>query len=96
LGGPILIAQVSRQMLRLGLETIVRFIAFFSVSLAVLNMLPIPVLDGGHAMFLVAEGVLRRPLSTKLRMRLTQVGLILVLAIMLLAISNDVLRNLPR
>jgi regulator of sigma E protease len=92
LGGPILIAQMSGQMLRLGAEYFLRFLAFFSVSLAVLNMLPIPVLDGGHAMFLIIEGIRRKPLSTQVRMRLTQVGLLVVLAIMVLALSNDVLR----
>ncbi|MDP3909764.1 MAG: RIP metalloprotease RseP [Gemmatimonadales bacterium] len=92
LGGPILIAQMSGQMLRLGAESFLRFLAFFSVSLAVLNMLPIPVLDGGHAMFLLIEAIRRKPLSMPVRMRLTQVGLLLVLAIMVLALSNDVLR----
>jgi regulator of sigma E protease len=93
-GGPILIAQVSGQMLRLGISWLVGFIAFVSISLAVLNLLPIPVLDGGHAMFLIAEGIRRKPLSPQLRLRLTQVGMLLVLAIMILAISNDVIRNL--
>jgi regulator of sigma E protease len=91
-GGPILIAQMSGQMARLGLEWFLRFLAFFSITLAVLNMLPIPVLDGGHAMFLIVEGIRRKPLSPQLRLRLTQVGMLLVLAIMVLAISNDVLR----
>jgi regulator of sigma E protease len=94
LGGPILIAQMSGQMLRLGAEFFLRFLAFFSVSLAVLNMLPIPVLDGGHAMFLLIEGIRRKPLSTPVRMRLTQVGLLLVVAIMILALSNDFIRAL--
>lgn len=91
-GGPITIARVSGQAARLGLVVFLRFLAFFSVSLAVLNLLPIPVLDGGHAMFLIAEGIRRRPLSPQLRLRLTQVGMLLVLAIMVLAISNDVIR----
>ena len=95
-GGPILIAQVSGQVARLGLDWFLNFLAFFSVSLAVLNMLPIPVLDGGQAMFLIAEAVRRKPLSLQLRMRLTQVGLLVILGIMALAIANDVLRNLPR
>jgi regulator of sigma E protease len=93
-GGPIMIAQVSGQAVRLGIDRFLMFIAFFSVSLAVLNLLPIPVLDGGHAMFLIAEAIRRKPLSPQLRMRLTQVGMLLVLAIMVLAISNDVIRNL--
>jgi regulator of sigma E protease len=60
------------------------------------NLLPIPVLDGGQAVFLIAEAILRRPLSLQLRLRLTQVGFIVILGIMALAIVNDVVRNLPR
>ncbi|HLQ59070.1 MAG TPA: RIP metalloprotease RseP [Gemmatimonadales bacterium] len=91
-GGPITIARVSGQAARLGLVQFLRFLAFFSVSLAVLNLLPIPVLDGGHAMFLIAEGIRRKPLSARLRLRLTQFGMLVVLAIMVVAIGNDVLR----
>jgi len=91
-GGPIMIAQVSGQAVRLGIDRFLMFMAFFSISLAVLNLLPIPVLDGGHAMFLIAEGIRRKPLSPQLRLRLTQVGMLIVLAIMVLALSNDVLR----
>src|SRR6266545_5630925 len=92
LGGPIAIAQMSGQAARLGLDWFLSFLAFFSVSLAVLNLLPIPVLDGGHAMFLIAEAIYRRPLSPQLRLRLTQVGMLVVLAIMVVALGNDVLR----
>jgi regulator of sigma E protease len=95
-GGPILIAQMSGQVARLGLDWFLNFLAFFSVSLAVLNLLPIPVLDGGQAVFLIAEAVLRRPLSLQLRMRLTQVGFLVIIGIMALALVNDVLRILPR
>ncbi|HEV8382323.1 MAG TPA: RIP metalloprotease RseP [Gemmatimonadales bacterium] len=94
IGGPIAIAQMSEQAVRLGLDWFLQFLAFFSISLAVLNLLPIPVLDGGHAMFLIAEAIRRKPLSPQLRLRLTQVGMLVVLAIMVLAISNDVIRNL--
>jgi len=93
LGGVIAIAQMSGQAARLGLDFYLQFLAFFSVSLAVLNLLPIPVLDGGHAMFLVAEAIRRKPLSPQLRLRLTQVGMVIILVIMVLAISNDVIRN---
>jgi regulator of sigma E protease len=95
LGGPILIAQMSGQIVKLGLDAFLRFMAFFSVSLAVLNLLPIPVLDGGQAVFLLAEAVLRRPLSVQVRLRLTQVGFLVILGIMALAIVNDVVRSLP-
>jgi regulator of sigma E protease len=94
LGGPITIAQVSGQAARLGLDRFLIILANISVGLAVLNLLPIPVLDGGHAMFLIAEGIRRKPLSPQLRMRLTQVGMLIVLVIMVLAISNDVIRNI--
>jgi regulator of sigma E protease len=93
LGGPIMIAQISGQAVRLGLARFLEIMAMVSVGLAVLNLLPIPVLDGGHAVFLIAEGIRRKPLSPQLRLRLTQVGMLLVLAIMILAISNDVIRN---
>ncbi len=92
IGGPITIARFSGQAARLGLVQFLRFLAFFSVSLAVLNLLPIPVLDGGHAMFLIAEGIRRKPLSAQVRMRLTQFGMLIVVAIMVIALGNDVLR----
>jgi regulator of sigma E protease len=96
LGGPILIAQVSGQAARLGLVRFLTLLAFVSISLAVLNMLPIPVLDGGQAVFLIAEAVRRKPLSLQVRIRLTQVGLLVILGIIALAITNDVLRNVGR
>jgi regulator of sigma E protease len=64
-----------------------------SVNLAVLNLLPVPILDGGQFLFLVAEGIRRRPLSYKLRERLTVVGLVLIVMLMVLAFKNDIARN---
>ncbi len=93
LGGPILIAQQAGQFARIGLDAFLGFLAFVSVNLAVLNLLPIPVLDGGQFIFLVAEAVLRRPLSLKLRERLTLAGLVLIAMLMTLAFSNDISRN---
>jgi len=92
LGGPILVGQLSGEMARLGLDAFLSFMALFSVNLAVLNLLPIPVLDGGHLVFLVVEGIRRRPLSIVQRQRLTQVGFFVLVAIMALAIANDVTR----
>ncbi len=91
-GGPILIGQFSGQVIRAGLEEFLRFMAIFSINLAVLNLLPIPVLDGGHLVFLGVEAVRGRALSLQQRMRLTQVGLVIVVAIMVWALANDVLR----
>lgn len=92
LGGPVVIGQVSGQQAQLGLLPLLEFMAFLSVNLAVLNLLPIPVLDGGHVVFLLIEAVRRKPLSTELRARLTQVGFVVLVGIMLFAVANDLLR----
>jgi regulator of sigma E protease len=92
LGGPILIGQLSGQVARAGFAEFLGFMALFSVNLAVLNLLPIPVLDGGHLMFLLVEAVRGRPLSLDQRMRLSQIGFFIVIGIMVWALSNEVLR----
>jgi regulator of sigma E protease len=95
-GGILTVGQISGQVARLGIDWFLTFLAFFSVNLAILNLLPIPILDGGQLMFLIVEAVRRKPLSLKLRMLLTQVGFVVLLAIMILALTNDALRILPR
>lgn len=92
LAGPIEIASVSGQVARLGFDWWLDMLAGFSINLAVLNLLPIPVLDGGQLMFLLAEGVRRRPLSLELRLRLTQVGFVFLLGLMSLVIVNGVFK----
>ncbi len=92
LGGPVLIGQISGQTARLGAFAFLSFMAMFSVNLAILNLLPIPVLDGGQLVFLFAEGIRGKPLSMGLRLRLTQFGLVLLLGIMVLALTNDLRR----
>jgi regulator of sigma E protease len=92
-GGPIMIGQVAAQTARLGMESFLSFMGLVSVNLAVLNLLPVPILDGGQFMFLLAEAIRRRPLSLKLRERLTLVGLILIVMLMVLAFKNDIGRN---
>jgi regulator of sigma E protease len=92
LGGLISIGQASGESARMGLEYFLGFLALFSVNLAILNLLPIPILDGGHLMFLLAEALRGRPLSVETRVRLSQLGLIVVVALMLLANGNDVVR----
>ena len=87
-----LLGQLAGQATRMGLDALLGFMALISVNLAILNLLPIPVLDGGQFLFLLAEGVLRRPLSLKLRERLTAVGLVLILLLMVFAFSNDIRR----
>jgi regulator of sigma E protease len=93
LGGPIVIGQLSGAAARQGLSAFLNFMAIISVNLAVLNLLPIPVLDGGHLVFLFAEGVRGgRPVSPENRLRWTQVGMILVMGLMVLAFANDIMR----
>lgn len=92
LGGPILIGQLSGEVARAGLEQFLKFMALFSINLAVLNLLPIPVLDGGHLLFIGIEAVRGRALTLQQRSRLMQVGFVLVVALMVWAVANDVLR----
>jgi len=91
-GGPILIGQLAGESARMGLDPFLGFMALISINLAVLNLLPVPVLDGGQFLFLLGEAVLRRPLPLKLRERLTMLGLVLIVLLMGLAFSNDLRR----
>ena len=95
LGGILTIGQLSGQQARSGFGPFLAFMAFLSINLAVLNLLPIPILDGGQVVFLLAEAVRRRPLSLELRARLTQIGFVVLVAIMLIALRNDFLRVFP-
>ena len=89
LGGPIRIAKMAGDTAERGLQHFLSFLALLSVNLAILNLLPIPVLDGGHLTFLTLETVMRRPLSTRQREFLQQVGLVVILCIMVLVTFND-------
>jgi regulator of sigma E protease len=91
-GGPILIYQITDQVARVGLVAFLEFMALFSINLAILNLLPIPILDGGQLVFLAVEGVRGKALSTESRIRLSQLGLVLIVAIMVWALANDFLR----
>jgi regulator of sigma E protease len=92
IGGPILIVQAAGQQARLGFEYLLHFMAVISVNLGVLNLLPIPVLDGGHFLFFVMEALLRRPLDTRHREIAQQVGLVLLISLMAFAFYNDIAR----
>jgi len=95
LGGPIVIGQLSGRMARAGIVPFLNFMAFISINLAVFNLLPIPVLDGGHLVFLGLEGLRGgRPVPVSWRIRLTQVGMVFLLALVVLVLYNDVLRLL--
>ncbi|MDX8383242.1 MAG: RIP metalloprotease RseP [Ghiorsea sp.] len=92
LGGPIAIAQMAGSTGDRGLVYFMMFLGFFSVNLAILNLLPIPVLDGGLLMFLAIEKVLGKPLSAQAMMRFQMVGMSLILSLMMFAMYNDIMR----
>ncbi len=92
LGGPILIAQMAGDQARLGLGQFANFLGLLSVNLGILNLLPVPVLDGGHLVFFSIEGVLGRPLSERTRGVAQQIGLALLLMLMALVFYNDLAR----
>jgi regulator of sigma E protease len=89
LGGPLKIAEVSGQAATLGLESFVFFMALISINLGFINLLPIPMLDGGHLLFYAVEAVRRRPVSEKAQEWAYRSGLALLLAMMMLVTFND-------
>jgi regulator of sigma E protease len=92
LGGPILIAQMAGQQAQEGLGSFLAFIAVLSINLGVLNLLPIPVLDGGHLLFFLVESVIGRPVAVKHREMAQQVGIFLLMLLMIYAFYNDIAR----
>lgn len=94
LGGPVAIAQGAEQSMSMGLQSFLQFLAGFSIMLGLMNLLPIPVLDGGHLLFMGFEAITGKPPSEKWQGRLTAIGLALLLSIMVFAIFNDVMRVL--
>ncbi len=91
-GGPIMIAQMVGKQAQEGLGGLLALTALISVNLAVLNLLPIPVLDGGHILFFSLESLMRRPLSRKTRELTTRLGFAFLICLMLLATVNDIWR----
>jgi len=92
LSGPISIAQYAGQSATMGLVAFIKFMALVSVSLGVLNLLPVPVLDGGHLLFFALEAIKGRPLSDKIQNFFQQVGMTLLMSLMALAMFLDVQR----
>lgn len=96
LGGPLLVAQMAGEQARLGTLNLLFFAALLSINLAILNLLPIPILDGGHLFFSLIEAVRGKPVSLKKREVAQQVGLVLLVALMIFAFYNDIFRLLGR
>lgn len=94
INGPITIAQVAGETVTYGFDVYLGFLALLSISLGVLNLLPIPVLDGGHLLYYTIEAVIRRPVPERIQAWGLQLGLLLISGIMVLAMYNDVNRLL--
>ncbi len=92
LGGPILIAQLAGQRMEAGWVSLVSFMGFLSVNLGILNLFPIPILDGGHLVFFSVEAIRRKPLSMRTQELLQQVGLVIIIGLMFFVFYNDLVR----
>lgn len=89
LGGPVRIAEVSGQVAKIGLEPLLQLVAVISVSVGLINLFPIPLLDGGHLMFYALEAIRRRPLSERSQEIGFRIGLAVVLTLMVFSFWND-------
>ena len=92
IGGPLTIAKISGEAAEQGASSVIFLIAILSINLGVLNLLPIPILDGGHLLFFLIEGILRKPLGERQREVAQQAGLVLLVGVMIFAFWNDLER----
>ena len=92
LSGPITIAKVAGQSAEMGWQTFISFMALMSVSLGILNLLPIPMLDGGHLVYYIIEAIRGKPVSEQIQLVGLKIGMLLLGSMMLLAIFNDFMR----
>ncbi|MGD9022509.1 MAG: RIP metalloprotease RseP [Deltaproteobacteria bacterium] len=94
IGGPIMIAQLAGQQAEAGMQSYILFMAFLSINLGLINLVPIPVLDGGHLMFFLIEAVTRRPVNLRVREVAQQIGVFVLILLMLFVFYNDIERIL--
>ncbi len=94
IGGPVMIFQMAGEQAQAGLTNFLTFMAVISINLGVLNLLPIPILDGGHIFFMVIESIRKKPLSDNIMIAFQRVGLALIIALMFFALYNDFTRLL--
>jgi regulator of sigma E protease len=92
LGGPILIIQMAGKQAQAGIPNFLFFMAIISINLGVVNLLPIPILDGGHLFFFLLEAIMGKPLSIKKREAAQQVGLVIIILLIVFVFYNDLSR----
>ena len=95
LSGPIEIAALSGAAARSGFKVLLHLMGIISISIGILNLLPIPILDGGQISILLFEGLRRRDLSLKVKQRIQNVGFALVVLLMVMVLYFDLVKNLP-
>ncbi len=93
IGGMISVVEFAGEAAQTGIAALLTMLAFISIQLGILNLLPIPILDGGHLFFSFIELIIRRPVSIRIREPAQQIGLILLLALMVFALYNDIIRK---
>lgn len=94
LGGPIMIAQKASERAEMGIASFLNFVALLSITLAVINILPFPALDGGHLVFIIIEWIIRREIPIKIKMWIQQAGIIILILLMIFIFYNDIARIL--
>jgi regulator of sigma E protease len=92
IGGPIMIARSASQQAELGILSFLNFMALLSISLAIVNIVPFPALDGGHLVFILLEGIFRKEIPVKIKMAFQQIGFVLLILLMSFIIYNDIVR----
>lgn len=92
LGGPIMIAEMAGQQAKEGAASLIFFIALLSINLAILNFLPIPVLDGGHLLFFFIEALTGKPVNLRMREIAQQIGIFVLILLMIFVFYNDITR----
>jgi len=92
LAGPVMIGKMAGDYARSGFGTLIGFMAILSLNLGILNLLPFPVLDGGHVFILIVEAIIRRPISIRVKLIIQQIGMVLLLGLMFFVIYNDIIR----
>ncbi len=95
LSGPVDIADFSYQAAKSGFIGFLSFLAIISLQLGIINLLPIPGLDGGHILIVLLESIIRRDLSLKLKERIVQAGFLILILLMVFVIANDIVKRLP-
>ena len=90
-GGPIKIAQIAAKSADSGFSSFMYFLALLSLSLAILNIMPFPVLDGGHLVMIIVEAIIKREIPIKIKMAIQNTGLVLLLLLMAFIIYNDII-----